>query len=242
MNPYADPAYRQERSDTFDRILKHIDDRISEVPLVLATNLHAVSPTSARNGADRDCWQLLRRGVAHLKDGAPGGEPGSLSGAVEKACIRASSFASGIGVKTPAFENAQPEDDFATGREEALYMVRSMLVSITEDLPKSQQVIGAKMAQSDMSQAFGASGPLADPELRAIFAAVQKSTGAAGPEIENGVSKDDVADLRKQAVVSFNALLSAFKDSTANLSQTLDTLPTHNPRPKPPSKGQSFDF
>ncbi|MDE1151708.1 MAG: hypothetical protein PW788_04145 [Micavibrio sp.] len=242
MTSATDPSYRQERGDTFDRIIAVIDQRLKDTPFLLATDLHGLSPTSARYGAERECWQLLRSGINHLKNGAPNGEAGGIAGAVEKSAIRASAFASSMGVTPGKYEelDVASYNSFATGRDEALYMVRSLIVSVTEDLPRSKQIIGAKMAMTDVSGAFGAAPTLDDPELRAIFAAVQKSSG--GPDAANDIPKDSIAAMRKQTVVSFNALLHAYAEATAALTETLDTLPANKPRPKPSAKGQSFDF
>lgn len=227
--------YRQNRNATFDIILGVIAEKMAAVPVTLALDVHAMSPSSARNGAEKECWQLLQNGIRHLKDGAPGGEPGSLASAMSKTSLRASSFATGLGVKPPKYEDVDYFAEFETGREEALFLTRRLIEAATADVAPSQKIIGAKMSLTDANEAFGSAAPIYDPELRAIFSAVQ---GA--PKM---VTPADVADMKKQTVLTFNALVHAFAETGEALKAALDTLPeTPKPATAPSHKGQSFDF
>ena len=230
-----DVFYRRNRNATFDVILGVIAEQMAAVPVTIALDVHSISPTSARNGAEKECWRLLESGVRHLKDGAPNEEPGTLAAALSKTTIRASAFATGLGVRPPQFEDVDYFQEFDSGREEAVFLTRRLIEAATADVAKSQKIIGARMSLTDAGGAFGAAPAIEDPELRAIFAAVK---GAPSP-----VSTDDIAAMKKQTVLSFNALLHAFGETGEALKAALDVLPpTPKPATAPSHKGQAFDF
>lgn len=237
----TDPKFRQDRDRTYDAILQLLDAHIEAIPVGLVTDIHTSAPSTARNGAMRESWRLFQNGIRHLKNGAPGGEPGSLPGALEKITVRRSSLASGLGVKPPAFEASDEFSvpEFESGREEALFFARRLVEAAMGDLEKSRKTIGNGLATQNPADAFGvsSSGP-GDAELAKIFEAVMKSKPAAKAQEQT----KDVIDMRRQTVMTFNFLMDAYGQAGETLLQELDSLPQGPAKPKPPTKGQSFDF
>jgi len=231
-------AYRRDRDRTFDRILLAISQNIEAVPVVFSLDIHVLSPSAAQVGATREAWRLLQAGVQHLKDGAPGGEPGSLAGALEKASIRKSSFAAAIGVKPPAFEDTFFFASHDSGADEAAFQTRRLVEAAVADLAHSRQIIGAQLSLSDPAAAFGETPEVNDPDLKAIFDAVNIS----GPGRGHATASEDIAAVRKQSVLSFNALVNAYGEAGPQLKQQLANLPELPTAPKRGAKAQSFDL
>ena len=233
-----DANYLRERDRTFDRILLAIGQNIAATPVVFSLDIHVLSPSAAQAGATREAWRLLQSGVEHLKSGAPGGKNGSLSGALEKASVRASALASAVGVKPPHFEETFYFAAHDSGAEEAVFLTRRLVEAATADLAHSRQIIGAQLSLVDPAAAFGETPEVNDPELKKIFDAVKIS----GPGRSHTTASDDIAAMRKQSVLSFNALMNAYGEAGPALKQQLDSLPELPAPPKRGAKGQSFDL
>lgn len=240
MTAQSEAEYRQERSRTYDSILSLVEAHIEAVPVSLVTDIHTTSATSAQNGAIRESWRLLSEGIRHLKSGAPQGKPGSLPGALEKISVRKSALASGLGIKPPQYVASDEFEipEFDRGREEALFYSRRLLEAALDDMERSRKVMGNGIATQNAADAFGTAnnGPN-DAELAKIFEAVMKSKPAA----DTSVPKQDIADMRRQTVLSFNFLMDAYNAAGEALLSELADLP-ETPKPKPSTKGQSFDF
>jgi len=239
MLPDSDAAYRRARGETFDDILKLIDARKSAVPVIFSTTIHLLAPEAAQSGAQREAWTLLEAGVSFLKDGGPAGAGGSLPGALEKTSLRVSSLAASIGVRRPAFEETFYMGLHDTGRDEAIFLTRRLIEAANADIDPSRKAIAAQLTLTNPAAAFGIEAGVNDPALKAIFDAAHLSS----PK-NAGAPAEELAALRRQTVLSFNALVAAFTEATTVLKASLDTLPLPQPPAFKPGarKGQSFDF
>ena len=225
-----------ERNATYDRILLLAQQRIDAIPFAIVTELHKLSPTAAQGDATRESWRLIARGIQHLKNGAPGGSAGSITGAIEKASLRNATLATGLGVKPPVYE-AQEFDMpfFQNGQEEAIFWAARLSEALVADLDKSKAKITEKLATANPAQAFGAQDNDA-AQLQKIFDAVKN--GNAAP----AVSQRDIVDLRKQTVLAFNFLVDAYGEVATTLKAELRNLP-ELPRPeRPHHPPRSFDL
>lgn len=230
-----DAQHIKDRSATYDRMLLLAKQQVDALPLALVTDLHALSPTAAANDAKREVWQLVAHGIQHLKDGAPGGEAGSISSAIEKASLRNSSLAQTLGVKPPKYE-AQELDMpfFQSGQEEAIFWAARLSEALLADLDTSKVKITEKLATAKPSQAFGTDADAA--QLQKIFDAVKTGNGAPA------VPQRDLVDLRKQTILSFNYLVDAYAETIPAFKAQLNSLP-ELPRPqRPHAPSKSFDL
>lgn len=230
-----DAQHIKDRSATYDRMLLLAKQQVDALPLALVTDFHALSPTAAANDAKREVWQLVARGIQHLKDGAPGGEAGSISSAIEKASLRNSSLAQTLGVKPPKYE-AQEFDMpfFQSGQEEAIFWAARLSEALLTDLDTSKAKITEKLATAKPSQAFGTDADAA--QLQKIFDAVKTGNGAPA------VPQRDLVDLRKQTILSFNYLVDAYAVTLPAFKAQLNSLP-ELPRPqRPHAPSKSFDL
>ncbi|HYD17102.1 MAG TPA: hypothetical protein VEF76_01320 [Patescibacteria group bacterium] len=232
----SDEKHSSQRSETYDRMLLAIDRHIAALPVSILTDFHHLSPTAAAQDATREVWQLLAKGVRHLKSGSPDGSPGTIAGAIEKASLRASSLAVTIGVKPPNYV-PQPFDlpYFQDGKEEAVFYAARLLEALEADLGTSTQKITAKLGEAKPAHAFG------DPEMDAaqlqkIFEAVKD--GSAAPALP----QRDLVDIRKQTVMSFNFLTDAYPKVLAEFAAELDSLPQLPPKQRPHQGPKSFDL
>ncbi len=230
-----DLQHKTERSATYDRMLLLAKQQADALPLAIVTDLHALSPTAAANDAKREVWHLLARGIQHLKDGAPGGEAGAVSGAIEKASLRSSSLANSLGVRPPKYE-AQEFDMpfFQSGQEEAIFFAARLSEALLADLDTSKVKITQKLAAANPAQAFGTDADAA--QLQKIFDAVKSGNGAPV------VPQRDLVDVRKQTILSFNYLNDAYAEVMQNFKAQLNDLP-ELPRPqRPHAPSKSFDL
>ena len=90
-------------------------------------------------------WSLLLRGVKHLKSGAPGGVPGSMTEALSQVSLRAGHFAAALSIKPPQFERMYFTMKCANGEEAALFFCRRLVEAAEGDLLKSRQIIQHKI-------------------------------------------------------------------------------------------------
>jgi len=240
----GNPGFEQERSQTFDCILALIEAKVQAAPPALITDIHSISPGAMKQGAETEAWQLLARGIRHLKDGAPGGQPGSMTGALSKTSLRSSSLAASLGIKPPQFEQMYFNVDYETGHAAAIFFCKRLTEAAEGDLSKSRQIIQQKIYSEKPFGAFGIMTDLADPELRDIFDAVRKSAGVAPgnmPAPQDAVPQEGLAAMRKQMVTAFNMLVECYGEACKTLRAEVSNLPA----PPPPHigrRGQTFDF
>lgn len=244
---HADPndRFAQERSQTFDRILEIIEAKAKATAPALITDIHSLSPGALQESAEKESWSLLAKGLRHLKDGAPGGQPGSMAGALSRSSLRNAALASSLGVKPPQFEQMYFQVDYSTGHEAALFYTKRLIEAAEGDFSKSRQIIQQKISSEKPFGAFGIMTDV-DPELRDIFEAVRQSTGVdAGPKPDaDAVPHKNLAAMRKQMMTSFNMLVDSYTEACKTLRQELENIPAPKP-PQPPKqdkRGQSFDF
>lgn len=234
--------FDQERSQTFDRILAVIEAKTKAISPALITDIHSLSPGSMQESAEREAWELLAKGLRHLKDGAPDGQPGSMAGALSRSSLRNSALAASLGVKQPQFEQMYFQVDYSTGHEAALFYTKRLIEAAEGDFSKSRQIIQQKISSEKPFGAFGIMTDV-DPELSEIFDAVRKSTGVdAQPKPDAAaVPHKDLAAMRKQTITSFNMLMEQYTEVCKTLRQELENIPAPK-APQPPKRGQSFDF
>jgi hypothetical protein len=230
-----DHQHIKDRNTTYDRMLLLAKQQADALPLSIVTDLHSLSPTAAANDAKRETWHLLARGIQHLKEGAPNGEAGSISGAIEKASLRNSSLARTLGVKPPQYEAAEFDMPFfQNGQEEAIFFAARLSEALLADLDNSKVKITQKLAAANPAQAFGSDADAA--QLQKIFDAVKSGNSAPA------IPQRDLVDLRKQTILSFNYLLDAYAETMPAFKAQLDNLP-ELPRPqRPHAPSKSFDL
>lgn len=141
----ADREFSQQRSGTFDRILALLQKRHDDIPSSLLSSLGEIAPTLARQNADREVLSLFIRGLKHLKDGAPGGLPGSMTEALTKTSLRSSSLAAAVGIKPPQFVQIYHNVAYTNGFEAAVFCGLRLLEAAEGDIPKSRQMIQQKI-------------------------------------------------------------------------------------------------
>ncbi|MDI1228928.1 MAG: hypothetical protein PSY14_14705 [bacterium] len=230
-----DAQHIKDRSATYDRMLLLAKQHVDALPLAIVTDLHSLSPTAAATDAKRESWRLLARGIQHLKDGAPNGDAGAVSGAIEKASLRNSSLAQTLGVKPPTYEAAEFDMPFfQSGQEEAIFFAARLSEALLGDLDTSKVKITEKLATANPAQAFGSDADSA--QLQKIFDAVKSGNGTPV------VPQRDLVDLRKQTILSFNYLNDAYAETMQAFKAELNNLP-ELPRPqRPHAPSKSFDL
>lgn len=214
-------AFAIERDRTYDAVLAVVSAQCARLPRpALLWGLQEFSSAGAREGAELACWQLYATGITHLKNGAPQGRPGSLAEAVARASVRNAPLAAGLGIRPPVYHmtaglEIPPQK---TGRLEALFHIKRMIEASLEDLGYSRRIISGGLAAHNPVEAFGVlPPPVGDPELERIARAASMADNG-------GVNPADIAALRKQMVLSFNALMDAYVEAGTRLRRELDNL------------------
>jgi len=248
-NAHPQDKFEQERKAGFTKIIEWVEAKAQAVNPPLILDIHAASPGAMQQSAEKESWQLLAKGLRHLKDGAPGGNPGSMAEALSRASLRNASLASSLGVKPPQFEQMYFNAEYSSGHEAAVFYTKRLIEAAEGDFSKSRQIIQQKIFSEKPFGAFGIMTDV-DPELRDIFDAVRKSAGVNADPLRGStvdaeaVSKRDLADMRKQMVTSFNMLADAYTAACAELKSEVGNIPAPAaPKPPRPGKsGQSFDL
>lgn len=199
-------SFLDERNAMMDRVVALLDRQMAESRPRLLGNMGEMAPGEALRAARLECWALLRNGVLHLKEGAPGGAPGSMAEALSRASLRRSALAAALGVKPPQFEQIFLPADFSTGAEAALYFCRRLCDAALGDLSKSRQLLHQKILAKNALSAFALAG-----------------------------AERTQDDLRRQIALSFDALTSAYPDVCKDFRTSLDDLALSPNTPKPPS-------
>lgn len=232
----VEEQYQQDRNAAYDRILALVQRHIDATPAEMIVNLGLVSPSAARDAAERDVWKLFQSGIRHLKNGGQMDAPGSFGGAVTKASLRSAPMASTLGVKPPQFEENYFDITFDTGAAEAVFLSRRLLEAVASDAPRSQQLIRQKLGFTAPLSSPDKSEEITDPELKGVFDAALKSGGP-----KEGNEDNILASIRRQTVLSFNLFCEVYAPAAATLKNEIAELFTLPP-PKPGLKNQSFDL
>jgi hypothetical protein len=252
--PSSQDSFALERDRTYDRIIAAVDKKANAIAPLLIVDIHTMAPGAVRQSAEREAWSLLGKGLRHLKSGAPGGKPGLFTEAVSRASLRNAPLAASYNVAVPKFESVYINLEFDSGAAEAVFYARRLLEALEADRDKSTQILQNHIAASDAAAAFGVPNAVTDPELSKIFDAVKKSAGASGAlpgtgEIKEGPGKEDIAALRRQAMMSLTFLKDAYAEAGDTLKKEIDAIVrdilTAEPEPKPARKkppGTSFDL
>src|SRR3990167_9404921 len=99
MSENHDETFRQRRDEVFDRVIALIDGRIKAAAPSLLLHFDEMSAAAVQQSAEKEVWSLLLRGIQHLKNGAPGDQPGAITEALSRMSLRSGSFAAALGVK-----------------------------------------------------------------------------------------------------------------------------------------------
>ncbi len=241
-DPQNSLRFQQERYLTLDSILGMIEKHTKAATPMLITDIHTLSPGALKQSADKEAWELMARGIRHLKDGAPGGNPGSMTEALSRASLRSSALATSLGVKAPQFEQMYFNVDYSTGHEAAIFYTKRLTEAAEGDSSKSRQIIQQKIYTEKPFGAFGIMTDM-DPELRDIFDAVRQSTGVTPqqPAPKHNIPAEDINAMRKQMVTSFNMLVESYAEVCKTLHAEVASTPAPI-LPKPSNKGHSFDL
>ncbi len=141
--------FNTARKDMFDRILSVIATRKDAVKIFPLTDIHALSAEQISDSATLESLTLIEGGLSHLKDGAPGGQPGSMASALSKSCLRRSSLATALGIRPPLFEPILLGADYSTGADAARYLSDMLFSAALQDLPRSRDIIWQKLSQRE---------------------------------------------------------------------------------------------
>jgi hypothetical protein len=227
--------YQQDRNAAYDRILSLVQRHIDAIPIEMTIDLSLISPSKARDAAERDVWKLFLSGIQHLKNGGQMNDAGSFANAVSKASMRNAPMAATLGLKPPQFEENYFAVDFDSGAAEAVFLSRRLLEAAASDAPKSQQLIRQKLGFT-APLVMPDTNAVQDPELRGVFDAAQKS---ATPK--DAGEDDMLAKLRRHTVLSFNLFCEVYAPAAATLKGEIAEL-FSQPPPKPGLRNQSFDL
>lgn len=141
--------FNTARKDMFDRILFVIATRKDAVKVFPVIDIHTLSAEQIADSALLESLILIENGLLHLKDGAPGGQAGSMASALSKACLRRSSLATALGIRPPLFEPILLEAGYSTGTDAALYLSDMLFSVALQDLPRSRDIIWQKLSHRD---------------------------------------------------------------------------------------------
>lgn len=237
----AEEQYQQDRNAAYDRILSLVQRHIDATPAEMIVDLGLVSPSRARDAAERDVWKLFQNGIRHLKDGGQLDAPGSFAGAVTKTSLRSAPMASTLGVKPPQFDENYFDIEFDSGAAEAVFRSRRLMEAVTADASKSQQLIRQKLGFTAPLAMPDKGDGISDPELKGVFDAAQKSAAQKSAAPKEAGEDNILAAIRRQTVLSFNLLCEVYGPAAATLKGEIAELFTQPP-PKPSLKNQSFDL
>jgi hypothetical protein len=145
MPDQQDQLFHQDRRAAFDKVIAFVSSRAQKISPQILLTYTELSPENLQEAARKEAWALFMNGITHLKEGAPGGQPGSVSEALSRTSLRASPFAAGLGVKPPQFEQLFFSIDYTNGHEAALFFCQKLAEAAENDIPKSRQVIQQKI-------------------------------------------------------------------------------------------------
>ena len=185
--PEAD--FERRRDATFDRVILSLDQRIHAASPSLLLHLQEMSPERLRVDAKREAWSLLLQGVRHLKSGAPGNRPGSMTEALSRASLRSSALAAALGVRPPQFEQIYFSVDYTSGEEAALFLCNRLIEAAEGDMAKSRQLIQQKILAEKPAEALKKQMALSFDVLAKMYA---EACGELKTELENTVPQDSL--------------------------------------------------
>src|SRR5262245_11846249 len=89
--------YEVDRSAAYDRILNLVQGHVDALKPPIMADISVLSPSDAKDAAERSVWTLFQRGISHLKNGGQMEQPGLFSEAVSRASLRSSPIAATVG-------------------------------------------------------------------------------------------------------------------------------------------------
>jgi hypothetical protein len=227
--------YELDRNASYDRILAVVKTHIDALTPPFTADISVLSPSDAKDAAERSVWLLFQRGIAHLKNGGQMDQPGLFSEAVSRASLRSAPISATLGIAPPKFQDNYLNLEFDGGAAEAVFRCQRMLEAVAADAPKSQQLIRQKLGFTAPLTVPEKAPDIADPELKGVFDAALKSRTSRREEDALLVS------IRRQSVLSFNLLCDLYAPMTEVLKQEISDL-FRQPPTRPTLKNQSFDF
>lgn len=151
----SNEIFHRQRKDAFDGIISLIEKRLAAIGTIPVSRFDEISLESLRQSSEKESWRLVLQGMQYLKDGAPGGKPGSVAAAMSLASLRSGAFAAAIGVRPPQFEQLPFSADYTPGQEEALFFARRLIEAAEADLAESRKIICKRMSQEDPESGIG---------------------------------------------------------------------------------------
>lgn len=229
FNPSFDPGQLVYR-ETMDALIEIADRRIDRNVPVLITDLHDAGAALWTAGAERESWQLLKNGLQHLKEWAPGREPGSITTALTKASLRSSAMAASLGVLPPRFADVDYEKKPLEPKQEALFIADQLVTISMNNVRKSHDVIAKAITEDKVMAALG----IDNAALKKLFQAVAgRRDIPPPPEI---VSKKDVESMQRQMHAQLKTLTDTYAEACKRMKAAIFYLPlTSQPLNQKPS-------
>src|SRR5262249_29618401 len=110
-----DADFGLQRDATFSKVMALMDVRLQAATPVVVLHAQEKSPQDMPQNAQPEVWSLFIGGIHHLKEGAPGNQPGTMTEALSRVSLRASPFAAALGIRPPHFEPLYFSIDYTTG-------------------------------------------------------------------------------------------------------------------------------
>jgi hypothetical protein len=227
MTDSQNQNFIQQRTETYDKILKFVEAEGAKLQPKLILDLDSLSFDSIRQGAKKEAWGLLTKALQHLKNGAPHEQAGSMTGALSRLSLRSSSFAASMGVKVPQFEQLYFPVDYSSGQEAAVYLSRRLVEAAEGDVSKSKQLILGALLGEKFYGAFGVTPDVEDKGLKQIFETAQMSL--------KNVDESQLSLVKRQAYLSFNTFAESYQQVCQEFKVGLDGI-SPAARPDPPAR------
>lgn len=223
-----DPAQQVYR-ETMDALIDITDRRIGMNVPVIITDLHDTGSPLWDASAQRESWQLLKNGLQHLKEWAPGREPGSITAALTKASLRSSAMAVSLGVLPPQFMDIDYDKKPLQPKQEALFIADQLVTISMDNVRKSHDTIAKAITEDKVMSALG----IDNAALKKLFQAVAGRRDIPPPP--QIVSPEEVQSMQRQMHAQLKTLTDAYTEVCKKMKTAIFYLPltTQNLNQKP---------
>lgn len=216
--------------ETMDALIEIADRRIGQNVPALIIDLHDTGSALWTASAQRESWQLLKNGLQHLKEWAPGREPGSITAALTKTSLRSSAMAVSLGVLPPQFVDVEYEKKPLQPKQEALFIADQLVTISMGNIQKSHDTIAKAITEDKVMSALG----IDNVELKKLFQAVAgRRDIPPPPEV---VSRKDVESMQRQMHAQLKTLTDTYAEACKRMKAAIFYLPlTTQPLNQKPS-------